>query len=88
MGNICLCSTFYIIPKSNNVSRLLKSIKFYADYVEKKASSLGLDMLFLLTTRTADWFVFSPLLMKPILSPKGAISDHYLCPGYYTSTYE
>ncbi|KAL1183376.1 hypothetical protein V6Z11_A02G179100 [Gossypium hirsutum] len=27
------------------------------DYVEKKASSLGLDMLFLLTTRTADWFV-------------------------------
>ncbi|KAL9258579.1 putative amino-acid acetyltransferase NAGS1, chloroplastic [Drosera capensis] len=28
-----------------------------ADYLEKKASSLGLDMLFLLTTRTADWFV-------------------------------
>ncbi|GAB2224392.1 hypothetical protein Drorol1_Dr00005150 [Drosera rotundifolia] len=27
------------------------------DYLEKKASSLGLDMLFLLTTRTADWFV-------------------------------
>ncbi|XP_021301002.1 probable amino-acid acetyltransferase NAGS1, chloroplastic [Herrania umbratica] len=27
------------------------------DYIEKKASSLGLDMLFLLTTRTADWFV-------------------------------
>ncbi|GFP78893.1 probable amino-acid acetyltransferase nags2 chloroplastic [Phtheirospermum japonicum] len=27
------------------------------DYVEKKASSLGLQMLFLLTTRTADWFV-------------------------------
>ncbi|KAK8270890.1 hypothetical protein V6Z12_D11G227200, partial [Gossypium hirsutum] len=26
------------------------------DYIEKKASSLGLDMLFLLTTRTADWF--------------------------------
>ncbi|XP_062154537.1 probable amino-acid acetyltransferase NAGS2, chloroplastic isoform X2 [Alnus glutinosa] len=27
------------------------------DYIEKKASSLGLDRLFLLTTRTADWFV-------------------------------
>lgn len=27
------------------------------DYVEKRASALGLDMLFLLTTRTADWFV-------------------------------
>ncbi|XP_044494070.1 probable amino-acid acetyltransferase NAGS1, chloroplastic isoform X2 [Mangifera indica] len=26
------------------------------DYIEKKASSLGLDILFLLTTRTADWF--------------------------------
>ena len=28
-----------------------------ADYIEKKASSLGLEKLFLLTTRTADWFV-------------------------------
>ncbi|XP_075654380.1 putative amino-acid acetyltransferase NAGS1, chloroplastic isoform X1 [Castanea sativa] len=27
------------------------------DYVERKAASLGLEMLFLLTTRTADWFV-------------------------------
>lgn len=27
------------------------------DYVEKKASSLGLEKLFLLTTRTSDWFV-------------------------------
>ncbi|XP_057784435.1 probable amino-acid acetyltransferase NAGS2, chloroplastic isoform X5 [Salvia miltiorrhiza] len=27
------------------------------DYIEKKASSLGLQILFLLTTRTADWFV-------------------------------
>ncbi|KAI4315081.1 hypothetical protein L6164_027927 [Bauhinia variegata] len=27
------------------------------DYIEKKASALGLNMLFLLTTRTADWFV-------------------------------
>ncbi|MBA0695945.1 hypothetical protein Goari_002542 [Gossypium aridum] len=27
------------------------------DFIEKKASSLRLDRLFLLTTRTADWFV-------------------------------
>ncbi|XP_023751855.1 probable amino-acid acetyltransferase NAGS2, chloroplastic [Lactuca sativa] len=27
------------------------------DYIEKKASSMGLQKLFLLTTRTADWFV-------------------------------
>ncbi|KAL8151495.1 hypothetical protein V2J09_021303 [Rumex salicifolius] len=27
------------------------------DYMEKKASSLGLQLLFLLTTRTADWFM-------------------------------
>ncbi|PIN13840.1 Acetylglutamate kinase/acetylglutamate synthase [Handroanthus impetiginosus] len=27
------------------------------DYIEKKASSQGLEMLFLLTTRTEDWFV-------------------------------
>ncbi|TQE14373.1 hypothetical protein C1H46_000292 [Malus baccata] len=27
------------------------------DYIEKKASSLGLEKLFVLTTRTADWFV-------------------------------
>ncbi|XP_062101793.1 probable amino-acid acetyltransferase NAGS2, chloroplastic isoform X1 [Humulus lupulus] len=27
------------------------------DYIEKKASSIGLENLFLLTTRTADWFV-------------------------------
>ncbi|XP_050206864.1 probable amino-acid acetyltransferase NAGS2, chloroplastic isoform X2 [Mercurialis annua] len=26
------------------------------DFIEKKASNLGLEMLFLLTTRTADWF--------------------------------
>ncbi|XP_008785450.1 probable amino-acid acetyltransferase NAGS1, chloroplastic [Phoenix dactylifera] len=27
------------------------------DYIEKKASSIGLERLFLLTTRAADWFV-------------------------------
>lgn len=27
------------------------------DYIEKKASSMGLEKLFLLTTRAADWFV-------------------------------
>ena len=29
-----------------------------ADYIERKAQSLGLEMLFLLTTRTADWYAF------------------------------
>ncbi|KAE9466788.1 hypothetical protein C3L33_01312, partial [Rhododendron williamsianum] len=28
------------------------------DFIEKKASSLGFEMLFLLTTRTADWYAF------------------------------
>ncbi|THG15286.1 hypothetical protein TEA_013372 [Camellia sinensis var. sinensis] len=39
------------------------------DYIEKKASSLGFEMLFLLTTRTADWFVrrgFSECSIKSI----------------------
>lgn len=30
-------------------------IKKFTDYIEKKATSLGLEMVFLLTTRTADW---------------------------------
>ncbi|PPS18940.1 hypothetical protein GOBAR_AA01645 [Gossypium barbadense] len=38
------------------VSVLWKRINVFADYIEKKVSSLGLDMLFLLTTRPADWF--------------------------------
>uniref|UniRef100_A0A0D9VVN1 amino-acid N-acetyltransferase n=1 Tax=Leersia perrieri TaxID=77586 RepID=A0A0D9VVN1_9ORYZ len=29
----------------------------HLDYIEKKALSLGLEKIFLLTTRTADWFV-------------------------------
>ncbi|KAJ6722233.1 AMINO-ACID ACETYLTRANSFERASE [Salix koriyanagi] len=29
----------------------------FADFIERKASSLGLETLFLLTTRTADWSV-------------------------------
>ncbi|KAK3002505.1 hypothetical protein RJ639_021491 [Escallonia herrerae] len=33
------------------------AIELLADYIEKKASSIGLQQLFLLTTRTADWFV-------------------------------
>lgn len=28
------------------------------DYIEKKSASMGLETLFLLTTRTADWYVF------------------------------
>ncbi|RDX96847.1 putative amino-acid acetyltransferase NAGS2, chloroplastic, partial [Mucuna pruriens] len=30
------------------------------DYIEKKASFLGFEMLFLLTTRTADWYTWIP----------------------------
>ncbi|XAR51375.1 Amino-acid N-acetyltransferase, partial [Bertholletia excelsa] len=43
------------------------------DYMEKKASSMGLEMLFLLTTRTADWFVrrgFSECSIKCIPEEK------------------
>lgn len=39
------------------------------DYIEKKASSVGLENLFLLTTRAADWFVrrgFSACLFESI----------------------
>ncbi|ONK76848.1 uncharacterized protein A4U43_C02F450 [Asparagus officinalis] len=39
------------------------------DYIEKKASSIGLEKLFLLTTRAADWFVrrgFSSCLLESI----------------------
>lgn len=38
-------------------NRFLIRLWIFADYIEKKASALGLEMLFLLTTRTADWFV-------------------------------
>ena len=30
---------------------------YASDYIEKEALSLGLGRLFLLTTRTADWYV-------------------------------
>lgn len=40
----------------------------HADYIEKKASSLGLRTLFLLTTRTADWYVIliSLYVLRPL----------------------
>jgi N-acetylglutamate synthase-like GNAT family acetyltransferase len=43
-----------------------------ADYLERKAANLGLENLFLLTTRTADWLVpnsFKPSTLFP--SPVG-----------------
>ncbi|OIW10910.1 hypothetical protein TanjilG_27856 [Lupinus angustifolius] len=43
------------------------------DYIENKASSLGLNMLFLLTTRTADWL--DTLILESIIKlkePKGS----------------
>ncbi|KAF3792175.1 putative amino-acid acetyltransferase [Nymphaea thermarum] len=43
------------------------------DYIEKKATSLGLEKLFLLTTRAADWFVrrgFTPCPLEFIPEAK------------------
>eukprot|EP01018_Ginkgo_biloba_P007010 Gb_02774 [translate_table: standard] len=34
-----------------------KDVFILRDYIEKKAMSMGLERLFLLTTRAADWFV-------------------------------
>lgn len=34
-------------------------IRFDADFLEKKAARMGLQYLFLLTTRTADWYAYS-----------------------------
>lgn len=65
--------------------------QYFADYIEKKASSLGLQMLFLLTTRTADWyslFTFHPFIpmaftslpiVSDILLPIGLVN--IVCPS-------
>jgi len=42
------------------------------DYVEKVALSLGLEKLFLLTTRTADWYL-------PLFSSLLCANSIYLC---------
>lgn len=63
-----------------------------ADYLERKAVKLGLEKLFLLTTRTADWSAvhlfcsFAPLHHKlGILSCPGLLYDmlRLFAPGLY-----
>ncbi|KAJ0961249.1 hypothetical protein J5N97_000795 [Dioscorea zingiberensis] len=66
-GSIIACAALfpYIKEKCGEVAAIAVSPECRGtgqgdkllDYVEKKASSLGLEKLFLLTTRTADWFV-------------------------------
>ncbi|KAI3933941.1 hypothetical protein MKW92_051543 [Papaver armeniacum] len=54
-GSIIACAALFPFFKENVEKWLL--LPFLLNYVEKKAASLGLEKLFLLTTRTADWFV-------------------------------
>uniref|UniRef100_A0A0E0ALZ6 amino-acid N-acetyltransferase n=1 Tax=Oryza glumipatula TaxID=40148 RepID=A0A0E0ALZ6_9ORYZ len=66
-GSIIGCAALFPFPedKSGEVAAIAVSEECRGrgqgdkllDYIEKAAMSLGLDKLFLLTTRTADWFV-------------------------------
>ncbi|CAL5084964.1 unnamed protein product [Urochloa decumbens] len=66
-GSIIACAALFPFPeeKSGEVAAIAVSEECRGrgqgdkllDYVEKVALSLGLEKLFLLTTRTADWFV-------------------------------
>ncbi|XP_062188980.1 probable amino-acid acetyltransferase NAGS2, chloroplastic [Phragmites australis] len=66
-GSIIACAALFPFPdeKSGEVAAIAVSEECRGrgqgdkllDYVEKMALSLGLEKLFLLTTRTADWFV-------------------------------
>ena len=45
---------------------ILTTIEIYyliPDYMENKAIKMGLEKLFLLTTRTADWLVLATLIL-------------------------
>jgi len=65
-GSIIACAALFPFPedKSGEVAAIAVSEECRGrgqgdkllDYVEKVASSLGLEKLFLLTTRTADWY--------------------------------
>ncbi|KAG8097498.1 hypothetical protein GUJ93_ZPchr0013g37485 [Zizania palustris] len=57
------------------------------DYVEKKALSLGLEKIFLLTTRTADWFVrrgFKECSIESLPAPRRKRIDLSRGSKYYT----
>ncbi|KAL6658031.1 hypothetical protein ACP70R_004278 [Stipagrostis hirtigluma subsp. patula] len=66
-GSIIACAALFPFPedKSGEVAAIAVSEECRGqgqgdkllDYIEKKALSLGLEKIFLLTTRTADWFV-------------------------------
>ncbi|CAH9108710.1 unnamed protein product [Cuscuta epithymum] len=66
-GQIIACASLfaYLKEKCGEVAFIAVSPKYRGqgqgdkllDYIEKKASSLGIQMLFLRTTRTEDWFV-------------------------------
>ncbi|CAN6219402.1 unnamed protein product [Urochloa humidicola] len=66
-GSIIACAALFPFPeeKSGEVAAIAVSEECRGrgqgdkllDYIEKVALSLGLEKLFLLTTRTADWFV-------------------------------
>ncbi|XP_040382410.1 probable amino-acid acetyltransferase NAGS2, chloroplastic isoform X2 [Oryza brachyantha] len=66
-GSIIACAALFPFPedKSGEVAAIAVSEECRGrgqgdkllDYIEKAAMSLGLEKLFLLTTRTADWFV-------------------------------
>ncbi|KAK3127548.1 hypothetical protein QOZ80_7AG0574840 [Eleusine coracana subsp. coracana] len=66
-GSIIACAALFPFPeeKSGEVAAIAVSEECRGrgqgdkllDYIEKMALSLGLEKLFLLTTRTADWFV-------------------------------
>ncbi|KAG5230716.1 amino-acid acetyltransferase [Salix suchowensis] len=56
-----------VFPKCRDKGREINYLPYgqtFADFIERKASSLGLETLFLLTTRTADWYciTFRPLM--------------------------
>ncbi|OEL17282.1 putative amino-acid acetyltransferase NAGS2, chloroplastic [Dichanthelium oligosanthes] len=66
-GSIIACAALFPYPedKSGEVAAIAVSEECRGqgqgdkllDYIEKKALSLGLEKIFLLTTRTADWYV-------------------------------
>ncbi|KAF9621160.1 hypothetical protein IFM89_016654 [Coptis chinensis] len=66
-GSIIACAALFPFPeeKCGEVAAIAVSPECRGhgqgdkllDYIEKKATSIGLEKLFLLTTRTADWFV-------------------------------
>jgi hypothetical protein len=53
---LCICVWNILFTKCEIVKLYFNSWPC-ADYLEKKAREMGLEKLFLLTTRTADWFV-------------------------------